>query len=137
MNASQVWFRLASVYFAVDVWMGVVMGGSGDHTLLPVHAHINLLGWVSMALFGLIAAVRPDLVAGRAARVHFWAYNLGVPVMLLALALRIKGVTAVEPVIGAGSVVVGLSVLIYCAMLLKGARARGIAQASTLAATSR
>lgn len=50
------WLRLAAVYFAVGVILGVLMGASGDHSLFPLHAHINLLGWVSMALIGLTGA---------------------------------------------------------------------------------
>jgi hypothetical protein len=54
---SRAWLRLAVAYFAVGVMLGVAMGASGDHSLFPLHAHINLLGWVSMALFGLIGTV--------------------------------------------------------------------------------
>jgi len=41
---ARAWFRLAAAYFAVGVMLGVAMGASGDHSLFPVHAHINLLG---------------------------------------------------------------------------------------------
>ena len=33
--------------------LGIFMGMSRDFTLAPVHAHINLLGWVTLALYGL------------------------------------------------------------------------------------
>ena len=88
---SRTWFRLAALYFAIGVMLGVTMGASGDHSLFAVHAHINLLGWVSMALFGVIGALHPSMTEGRAAAVQFWTYNLGVPVMLGALTLRLKG----------------------------------------------
>lgn len=110
---SRTWFRLAAVYFAVGVTLGVAMGASGDHSLFPVHAHVNLLGWVSMALFGLIGTVHPSITEGRVAAVQFWMHNVGVPVMLGALALRIKGVQSAEPLIGVASIVVGCSVLLY------------------------
>ena len=51
---SRTWFCVAVAYFVCAVTLGIVMGASGDHTLMPVHAHLNLLGWVTMALFGLI-----------------------------------------------------------------------------------
>ncbi|MCS3841514.1 drug/metabolite transporter superfamily protein YnfA [Pseudomonas sp. JAI111] len=110
---SRTWFRLAALYFAIGVVLGVVMGASGDHSLFAVHAHINLLGWVSMALFGLIGTVHPAMNEGRVATAQYWMYNLGVPVMLGALTLRLKGFTAVEPLIGAASILVGCSVLLY------------------------
>ena len=110
---SRAWFRLAAAYFAGGVMLGVVMGASGDHTLMPVHAHINLLGWVSMALFGLIGTVYPSITEGRVAAAQFWMHNLGVPVMLVALALRIRGVASAGPWIGIASAVVGCSVLLF------------------------
>jgi hypothetical protein len=112
-HRSRAWFRLAAVYFAAGVMLGVAMGASGDHSLFPVHAHINLLGWVSMALFGLIGAVHPAITEGRIATAQFWMHNVGVPVMLGALALRIKGFPSVEPLVGVASIVVGCSVLLF------------------------
>ena len=32
---------------------GIFMAITHDFTLAPAHAHLNLLGWVSMALYGL------------------------------------------------------------------------------------
>ncbi|BCX67602.1 MULTISPECIES: hypothetical protein [Pseudomonas] len=110
---SRTWFRLAVLYFAIGVVLGVAMGASGDHSLFAVHAHINLLGWVSMALFGLIGAVHPTITEGRTATAQFWAYNVGVPVMLGALTLRLKGFPSVEPVIAIASLLVGGSVLLF------------------------
>jgi len=110
---SRTWFRLAALYFAIGVMLGVTMGASGDHSLFAVHAHINLLGWVSMALFGVIGALHPSMTEGRAAAVQFWTYNLGVPVMLGALTLRLKGFASIEPLIGVASILIVVSVLLF------------------------
>lgn len=112
-NRSRTWFRIAAAYFAVGVMLGVAMGASGDHSLFAVHAHINLLGWVSMALFGVIGTLYPSITEGRAATTQFWMHNLALPVMLGALALRIKGMQSIEPVVGIASIVVGCSVLLF------------------------
>lgn len=110
---SRTWFRLAALYFAIGVMLGVAMGASGDHSLFAVHAHVNLLGWVSMALFGIIGTAHPSITEGRAAAAQFWMYNIGVPVMLGALTLRLKGFAAIEPLIGVASILVGCSVLLF------------------------
>ncbi|MBS0339392.1 MAG: hypothetical protein JSS56_02635 [Proteobacteria bacterium] len=110
---SRAWFRVAVVYFVVAVALGIVMGASGDHTLMAVHAHINLLGWVTMALFGLLGLAYPAITEGRAAAWQFWLHNTGAPVMLVALAARLKGVEAAEPIVGIASVVVGISVVLF------------------------
>jgi len=110
---SRTWFRLAALYFAIGVVLGVAMGASGDHSLFAVHAHVNLLGWVSMALFGLIGTAHPSITEGRTAAAQFWTYNVGVPVMLGALTLRLKGFPSVEPLIAVASILIGCSVLLF------------------------
>lgn len=35
----------------MSLW--IYMGIAQDHSLTPVHAHLNLLGWVTMFLTGL------------------------------------------------------------------------------------
>lgn len=114
---SRTWFRLAALYFAIGVMLGVAMGASGDHSLFAVHAHVNLLGWVSMALFGIIGTAHPSITEGRVAAAQFWTYNIGVPVMLGALTLRLKGFPSVEPLIAGASILIGCSVLLFVWMV--------------------
>jgi len=115
---SRAWFRVAVVYFAAAVALGIVMGATGDHTLAAVHAHLNLLGWVTMTLFALIGMAHPAITEGPVANAQFWLHNIGVPVMLVALALRLEGHTAAEPVIGLASVVVGLGAALFAWLVL-------------------
>ena len=131
-SRSRAWFRLAAVYFAVGVMLGVAMGASGDHSLFPVHAHINLLGWVSMALFGLIGTVYPSITEGRVAAAQFWMHNVGVPVMLVALTLRIKGFQSAEPLIGVASIAVGCSVLLFAWLVFARIGARVESQSTAM-----
>jgi hypothetical protein len=44
------WIKAAVVYLVMGVGLGIYMGASGDHVMVPVHAHFNLLGWASLAL---------------------------------------------------------------------------------------
>lgn len=129
---SRTWFRLAALYFAIGVMLGVAMGASGDHSLFAVHAHVNLLGWVSMALFGIIGTAHPSITEGRAAAAQFWMYNIGVPVMLGALTLRLKGVASIEPLIGVASILVGCSVLLFVWLVFSriGVTAMGLSSAT-------
>jgi cbb3-type cytochrome oxidase subunit 1 len=107
------WLRIAAVYFVIGVSLGVHMGATHDFTLMPVHAHANLLGWVSMALFGLIHSRFPQLAAHWLATAHFWLYNLTVPLMLVALAMMLRGNEGIEPVVAVGSIGTGVAVLLF------------------------
>jgi hypothetical protein len=110
---SRAWICAAVVYFCIGVALGVMMGATGDHSLAPLHAHINLLGWVSMSLFGLIGAAYPATTQGPIATAQFWIHNLGLPVLLVSLGARLKGHDAVDPILGVASIVVGIGVLLF------------------------
>lgn len=60
-SAGVVWLKVAVVYLVIGVGLGIAMGVSGNHTQFPTHAHINLLGWVSLALIGLIYRQFPHI----------------------------------------------------------------------------
>ena len=116
MNAetlSRRWFLCAITYFVIGISLGVFMGASGDHSLFPAHAHINLLGWASMGLTGLLYRSFPAAAQSALATWHFWLYQLAAPVLLLAVAAIYSGNEKAEPVAGAASVVVLVSILLF------------------------
>ncbi|MGL4237800.1 hypothetical protein [Tabrizicola sp.] len=53
MRTSDFCFIVAGLAALTGMTMGIVMGIAQDFTLAPAHAHLNLLGWVTMALYGL------------------------------------------------------------------------------------
>ena len=60
MRRYDLWFLiLAAACLIVGVVMGIAMGVVHDFRLGPVHAHLNLLGWASLALFGLTYRAYP------------------------------------------------------------------------------
>ena len=121
---SRAWFRVATVYFVIAVALGIVMGASGDHSLLAVHAHLNLLGWVSMSLFGLIGLAYPAITEGRIATWQFWLHNTGLPVAMVALSAQLKGVAGLEPLLGITSIVIGIGVALFAWLVFTRIAAR-------------
>ena len=98
MSISRGFVVMGAVYLVVGIVFGAYMGGSGDHTLAPVHAHINLLGFTLMTVFGIGYRVIPGLAEGTMPKVHFWLHQVGV-LLLLALFLLMTGRVA-EATIG-------------------------------------
>lgn len=99
--------KIASIYLLVALLLGFVMAVSKDYSLVSVHSHIALLGWIAMAVTGLVYLALPRLVASRLAAVHFWLQNIGLPIMMGSLAWAvIRADPGVEPAIGVGSVLV-------------------------------
>jgi hypothetical protein len=125
MQISRNFLVAGSLYLLVGIVMGMYMGGSGDHTLMPVHAHINLLGFTLMTLFGLVYRVVPELTASSLARVHFWMHQLGVLVLLVLLFLIIGGFAAearIGPFMPIGEVVILGATLCFALNLWRNAR---------------
>lgn len=46
--------KISVVYFVIGVCLGMYMSMTESFDFTPVHAHINLLGWLTMAVAGLI-----------------------------------------------------------------------------------
>lgn len=113
MHAIDIRFILMGIVYAVlGTLLGLWMGVSEDLTHQPLHAHINLVGWATMALFGLIYRAYPALGLSKLAAVHFWLMALGTPIMLIGIPLAHAGETVLPAVVGSigviGSVVLFL-----------------------------
>lgn len=122
-NSKQIlWFKMAALYFLCGVGLGLHMAMSGIITMHAVHAHLNLLGWVSMTLFGLIYHRFPAMSDSKLASAHFWIYNLAIPVQMVTLFMYLGGNEAIEPVLGIASMAVGFSVLLFVVNVFKNAK---------------
>jgi cbb3-type cytochrome oxidase subunit 1 len=83
-------FIIASiVYFGLSAVLGIIM--LWDESLMTmrfVHSHLNMLGWVSMMIFGVGYHVLPRF-SGRPLKypgmgeLHFWTANIGLIGMLV------------------------------------------------------
>ena len=117
-RVSELFFKTAIVFLILGVGAGLQMAISGDHGAFPAHAHINLLGWVTSAIFGGYYALNPAKSARRIALVHYGLYTLGLVVMLPALYLMLaQGQTAIEPVVAAGSMIVAAAILVFAVVV--------------------
>lgn len=112
--SAAVWIKLAVAYLIVATAVGIAMGASGNFVLRSVHSHLALLGWVTIALAGLIYTVYPEAGATRLARAHFWLHNLALPPMLVALAALLFGNPAAEPVLAITQILLAAGALAFC-----------------------
>jgi peptidoglycan/LPS O-acetylase OafA/YrhL len=116
-RVSLYFFKTATIFLLVGVAVGLHMGITENHSAMPAHAHINLLGWVTSALFGGYYALQPHRAEWRIAFVHFVVYAVGMVIMLPALYLKYTGYPEFEPLLAGGSMIVGLGVLIFAYVL--------------------
>ena len=107
------WFILigllyASFGFAFGIWVGINERFDQAH----LHAHINLVGWASMTLFGLIYRAYPALAESRLAAVHFILYAIGAVVFLVGIPLAQTHTTIIPAAGGSLTVLAGLLVFL-------------------------
>jgi len=93
-RVSELFFKSAIVFLVLGIAAGLEMAISGDRGAFPAHAHINLLGWVTSAIFGGYYALNPQKAGRRIAMIHYGVYNLGLVIMLPALHLMLRGNSA-------------------------------------------
>ncbi|WP_339270036.1 cytochrome-c oxidase [Paenibacillus sp. FSL W8-0187] len=105
--------KIAAVYFVLGILLGMYMSISHSYDYASVHTHVNLLGWASLGLAGVIYVLFPAAGESTAGKVHFWLHNIGLPVMMIGLALLVSGMESVEPVIAVGGVLVTLGILAF------------------------
>lgn len=113
-------YLIATAYFVVAVCLGYFMGMTQDFTLLTVHAHFNLLGWVSLALIGGIYQLNPLLATTKLATAHFWLHNIGAPLMMVGVGAARLGHEFGEPMAGIFATVTVLGVFCFAINLWRG-----------------
>jgi len=118
--------KIAAIYMMVGLSIGLFMGVSQSFGLISVHSHVGLLGWVTMAVTGLIYVATPQCDGNRLSKAHFWLHNVGLPIMAASLVwIQYGGGDAAEAGAGVGSIVVMIALLLFTLNLfLNGNRAR-------------
>lgn len=114
---SQLYFKTAIIFLVIGIAAGIHMSITGDHSVMGAHAHTNLLGWVTMALFGTYFAFEPEKARSRLARIQYGVYTIGVVVMMPSLYFLLKGNPALEPLVAISSLVVFVGVLLFAIMI--------------------
>jgi len=102
------------VYSIIGFSWGALMGGISEFRhfvdqrlhgdlIVRAHTHINLLGWVEMAIFGAVYYLIPRLVKRpifslRLVKAHFWTHNIGLigMVILFTTAGVVGGIAGVD-----------------------------------------
>ena len=119
---ARLWILIAVCYLIVGVSFGIVMSAMEKFQFAPVHAHINLLGWATMALTGLIYSRFPKAGGSRLGVIHFWSFNLLTPVLLAGLVFFFAGNPSMEPLLEVGSMGVLASLLLFAVNLFLNTR---------------
>jgi hypothetical protein len=120
LRVSKAFFLCAVVYGICGMSLGIYMGATENHTLMPVHAHVNLLGWVSLAIMGGFYALVGERAPIKLAWVNFGLSNIGLLLVGPLLArLLLTGDKAVIPFMALGEVCLVLGMVVFGVAVLK------------------
>jgi hypothetical protein len=119
-RVSAAFFALGVVCLLIGMFLGMHMGETEDFTLMPAHAHLNLLGWVTMAIYGIFYALTHASLKPKLAWTNFVLAAIGVLVMIPSLALYLPAHDAKYiPGIIVGEVATVLSLLVFGVSVLR------------------
>ena len=116
-NLPKLFFAAAALFALCGMIWGIQMSATHDHTLSPAHGHLNLIGFVMMAVFGTYYALTPEAGRSRTAGIHFLLNTATVLILTPGIALAISGQTEVLAQIG--SVLAVLSMVMFAFVVFK------------------
>jgi FtsH-binding integral membrane protein len=118
MLASNLSFKTAVLFALGGFAMGIAMAASHNHAVMPSHAHLTLLGWVSLFLFGFYYRLHPEIDCKVIARVQVLVWSAGTLLLAGGVALIYSGHSNGEIIAAMGSVqllvaLLGFAVLVF------------------------
>ena len=134
MNASVLCFRAAVLMVVAGMIWGIVMAISQDHSTFPAHAHLNLLGWVSLFLFGIYYHLHPAIDRDRLAYVQVLVWIAATVLLTVGVALVHSGHSTGDPLAAAGSLVILADMLLFGWLVYRPERTELAKQPSTVPA---
>jgi uncharacterized membrane protein YgdD (TMEM256/DUF423 family) len=115
---SRVSIILSVLYFFVAIVLGNYMGIRQDFRLRHVHVHIAVLGWLSLAVIGLLYSAYPALQRGWRATAQMWLHNVGLVTFMGGFArYALTGEKILAP-IAIGSLALSIGVLLLAIQVI-------------------
>lgn len=119
MRASTVAIRAAVIFALCGIGLGIGMAMTHNHTLQAAHAHINLVGWVSLFLFAMYYKAHPAVDTTRCALVQVGSWVFGGALLGLGVALIYGAGPQYQPFAAIGSLIVFASLLIFAYVVFR------------------
>ena len=113
MKASSISFQAAVLLVIMGMGWGIIMAISEDHTTMPAHAHLNLLGWVSLFLFGIFYHLHPAIDLSRSAMVQVCVWIISTIGLTLGVAMIHRGNHLGDPIAAVASVLALLDMILF------------------------
>lgn len=128
MSKITVWFiRFALIYFMLAILLGLHMSVTGPvYPWMPIHVHFNLLGWMSMMIYGVGYHILPrfsgvPLWSDKLSYWQLWLANIGLVGMAVGWVVRSSSGSPM--LLLAFSLVEGISIVFFALNMFKTIKA--------------
>jgi len=114
MKSLPFWFIVVGAVLALlGMAWGIQMAITQDHTLAPGHAHNNLIGFVTMVIYGVYYKLVPAAAQTRLALVHFWVALLGALTIGIGVAMATSGQGEWLAQLASIATIIGMAIFVY------------------------
>ena len=98
---------IGALWLLLGLILGIVMGASHNFQFMPLHAHINLVGFACHSIFGLVYRQWPAMKASRLSSLQFWIFVLATPITLIGLYFTLSAGPELPTIIGSLGLLLG------------------------------
>lgn len=113
-RVSAAFFVTGGLFVLVGMSIGMYMGANEDFRIAAAHAHLNLVGWVTMALYGGFYAMTAKTMRKGLAWTNYLLSTVGVLLMIPSLAVfLVSRNVGMVPFMMAGEILTVLSLLTF------------------------
>jgi hypothetical protein len=113
VTPSNLCFRAAMLLVLAGMIWGLQMAIADDHSAFPAHAHLNLLGFVALFLFGIFYRLNPTVEANRLAIPQVLIWIVSTVVMAIGVGLIHTGHPAGDPIAAVGSFAIFADAILF------------------------
>jgi cytochrome c oxidase cbb3-type subunit 1 len=111
--------RASLAWFTLGILFGLAMAAYPAWVIYrPAHAHMNVVGWITMMVFGVGYQLLPRLFGGALhnrtlAVAHFWVANAGLATMIVGFILAPHIGARSAPVTASGGLLFSIGALMF------------------------
>ena|SRR5690554_2852376 len=82
--------RISAIYAVIGAMIGSDIAGRNDYTMVPGHAHILVVGWLTLFAYGIFYYVFKEISMKKTAKLHAWTSLIGGGLMPLSMLFYYK-----------------------------------------------
>ena len=115
------WLEIPVIYFAIGLAFGLFLHYTIELQWKVTNAHLNVVGWLSTGLIGVIFSIYKEAAETTFAKAQFWLYNIGLPFFFAGMMMIYLNVPRglLEFCVSGGSIAVALFLLLFVINVFK------------------